>query len=373
MNETTVTNPFYSLKNLPGRLALLICALWPGTQAFADDPVAFESADDAMGWSFYGDLLLRAERTVDIPGRVDDLQRERARIRAGLRREFGAVELGAALEGTLGSDRNQTNRVNNDNERSDSANVDELFLRWHAGEQTAVLLGKTAFPIQTTPLTWDDDMRPLGVSISHSVPLGELNRLQIVGGYFAGDHLYDDDSRIAAAQIGWHVHEGAAISGDIQLAWMNFSDLQTLVDRGLGRSNRRVAGRLVSDYELLDLQLGLRATVGEALWRARVDLVRNMGADENSDGARFSAIYGDSRVDGGLEIGLAVQRFQRDAVVAAFSSDDWWFHSFARGYMPWVAYGFSDTWSAQLSGFRERRDGIADPTDRLLLDVRAVW
>ncbi len=351
---------------------LLIGACVSGV-ARADDPIAFDESEESPGWSFYGDVLLRAERTADIPGRVDDLERERLRLRAGVRRDFDSFEFGAALEGTLGTDRNQDNRVNNDNERSDSVNIDELFLRWRAGESTSLLLGKTAFPIQTTPLTWDDDMRPLGISASHSIAVGELSRLSLVGGYFTGDHLYDDDSRIAAAQVGWHWNEGAEISGDVQLAWLDFSDLQTLVDRGLGRTNRRFAGVLVNDYQLLDLQVGLRATFGEALWRARVDVVRNMDADVDSDGGRLSVIYGDSRVAGGLEVGYAIQRFQRDAVVAAFTSDDWWFHSFARGYMPWVAYGINDRWSVQLSGFKETRDGIAEPTDRLLLDVRAFW
>jgi hypothetical protein len=353
--------------------ALVICACWPLAEARADDPLAFDpqAQSDAPGWSFYGDLLLRAERTVDIPGHPD-VKRQRGRVRAGARRQWDAFDFGIALEGALGSDSNRTNRFNNDNERSDTANVDEFFLRWNAGERTSLLFGKTAFPIATTPLTWDDDLRPVGISLSHAIGLGEFSRLQLVGGYFAGDHLYDDDSRIAAAQVGWHFNEGAGIGGDVQLAWLDFSDLQTLVDRGLGRTNRRVAGVLVSDYELLDLQLGFRAQIGESLWRARADVVRNTGADENADGGRFSVIYGDSR-DGGLEVGLALQRFQRDAVVAAFSSDDWWFHSFGRGYMPWVAYGFNETWSAQLSGFREKRDGIDAPTDRLLLDVRAVW
>jgi hypothetical protein len=59
--------------------------------------------------------------------------------------------------------------------------------------------------------------------------------------------------------------------------------------------------------------------------------------------------------------------------MAAFNSDDWWFHSWARGVMPWLAYGFSDTWSARLAAFHEHRDGVADPTDRVLLDIYARW
>ena len=349
--------------------ALLACI---GVQA--QDPIATAPEPvAAQAWDYYGDLLLRAEQTRGIPARTDDLERIRSRIRFGVRREFGAVEFGVAAEGALGSDRNADNRSNNDNERSDALNLDEFYLRWRAGDDTTVLLGKTAFPIQLTPLTWDEDLRPIGLSVSHALPVGDFHRLQLTGGYFAGDHLYDDESRIAAAQLSWFWNEGAALSGDAQLAWLDFSDLQTLVDHGLGRTNRRVAGVLVSDYRLLDLQLGMRALVGESTWRARLDLLRNTGADQNNEGARFSAIYGDSRVDGGLEVGLAVQRFQRDAALAAFNSDDWWFHSFARGVMPWVAYGINDRWRVQLSGFRERRDALVEHTDRVLLDVRATW
>ncbi len=353
---------------------LLVVGGGAATSALAQDPlVGLDEQPAASGWVTHADVLLRAERTESIPGRADDLERFRFRGRFGLRREFDRLEFGATLEGAVGSDRNQDNRANNDNERSDSVNLDELYLRWRAGENTTLLAGKTVFPIALTPLVWDDDLRPIGLSASHAIPVGDFSRLNLVGGYFAGDHLYDDDSRIAALQLGWFWNEGMDFSGDAQLAWLDFSDLQTLVDRGLGRTNRRVAGVLVSDYQLLDLQVGIQARVNDALWRARVDLVRNTGANENSDGARFSAIYGDSRQAGGLEIGFAIQRFQRDAVLAAFSSDDWWFHSFARGVMPWVAYGFNDHWRLQLSGFRETRDGIADPTDRLLLDLRGTW
>ena len=66
-------------------------------------------------------------------------------------------------------------------------------------------------------------------------------------------------------------------------------------------------------------------------------------------------------------------RVQRDAVLAAFAEDDWWFHSFARGYMPWVAYGINQNWTVQASGFFERRDGVDEYTERLLLDLRSRW
>ncbi len=115
---------------------------------------------------------------------------------------------------------------------------------------------------------------------------------------------------------------------------VDFSDLEgQLTRRGLTRTNRRVPanGPLLGDYRLLDLQLVGRTAVGEWPLEARVDVVRNLGADDQRDGARFSLVLGSRFQPGGWEFGYSNQRIQRDAVLAAFNEDDWWFHSFTHG------------------------------------------
>ena len=87
----------------------------------------------------------------------------------------------------------------------------------------------------------------------------------------------------------------------------------------------------------------------------------------------ISLSAGDHRQPGGLEFGLAVERIQREAVLAAFNSDDWWFHSNMRGQLAWIAYGIDRTWSLRLSGFRELRDGLSEHTHRIRFDVNAGW
>ncbi|TLY52219.1 MAG: hypothetical protein E6K53_04925 [Gammaproteobacteria bacterium] len=57
--------------------------------------------------------------------------------------------------------------------------------------------------------------------------------------------------------------------------------------------------------------------------------------------------------------------------MAAFNSDDWWFHSNMRGVMPWIGYGLDSTWSVRLAGFRELRDGVSVHTRRVMLDLNA--
>jgi hypothetical protein len=339
-----------------------------------DDPLFADrqTEPEARAWSWYGDLTLRRDQVGDLGGR-EDVDRFRNRLRLGVRGGSDAFEWAVAGKAALGSDANKDNRRNNDNEKSDALTLDEAFLRWLPGEATAVTVGKTALPLELSPLTWDADLRPVGVSAEHSFALGELSRLSVVGGYFAGDHLYGDDSRIGAAQVGFRWHEGAPTSAWALLAYLDFDDLEELTRESLARSNRRVAGRLVSDYRLVDLQLGVRHPGGASPLEWRLDVVRNAGADDLDDGIRGSVVLGTSAVPRGWEFGFAAQRFQRDAVMAAFNEDDWWFHSFARGVMPWVAYGFDETWSIRVAGFLERRDDQAETVDRLLVDVRARW
>lgn len=329
-------------------------------------------ASAVVDW--YGDLRVRGERTTDIPGRADDLERVRAAVRFGARFiSDSGWEFAAAAKLGAGSDSNDDNRRNLDNEKSNGAGLDELYAAYSAGESTLFRLGKGRMPLVLTPLTWDRDLRPIGASIEYSATVRDFDAFHLTAGYFAGDHLYRDESRIGALQIGYGWLEGGETGFSTFLSYLDFTDIDVLAREGLGRTNRRIGNRFISDYRLLDLQFIGRVQAFESPLVARLDLVRNLGADDQRDGARFSLIWGDADQLGGWELGYAYQRAGRDAVLAAFSEDDWWFHSFARGSMPWVAYGFSERLTLQASAFIERRDGVSDYTDRWLLDLRSRW
>lgn len=333
---------------------------------------AEEPAPSAIDW--YGDLRLRAEHTSDIPGRADDIERLRAALRIGGRHytdsgwEFAiAAKLGA------GSDANADNRINKDNEQSNGAGLDEFYAAYGLGDAGLLRVGKGEFPLVLSPLTWDRDLRPVGAHLEYRWDVADFDALHLTAGYFAGDHLYGDDSRIAAVQFGYGWMEGAETGFSAFLSYLDVDDTEVLAREGLARTNRRIGNALLSEFRLLDLLLVARTRVAEAPLVARLDLVRNLGAEDQRDGARFSLVWGDALDLGGWELGYSHQRAQRDALLAAFAEDDWWFQSFARGYMPWVAYGQAGRWSLQFSAFIERRDGIEEATDRYLLDLRSRW
>jgi hypothetical protein len=356
-----------------------LCALaaLPVDPARAQDGAAFDydpAAADGARLSWFSGLLLRGDWARDLPLNLPDEQRALARLRAGLLwLPDDAWQVAAALEASRGSDSPQVVRVAHDNYRTNDLNVDLLYAKRRFGEHGAVTLGKQPLPLELTPMVWDPELRPVGVGFEHGVATGDFDRLVFAGGAWAGDQWGGDASRLFAAQVGWRLREGAPTSGSALLSYLVFDDLDDLVRSGLARSNRRVAGRLASDFRLLDLQVGFDTRVAGAPLRARVDVVRNLGADAARDGARGSVVWGDARDAGALELGLSYQRVQRDAVMAAFNSEDWWFHSAMRGVMPWVGYGIDDTWRVQLALFLERADGRAEDTERALLDLRADW
>jgi len=297
----------------------LLAPSWAHAQAgdgFDYDPSAAEGAH--LSW--FSNLLLRGDWARDLPQNLPDEQRGMARLRAGLLwLPDDAWEVAAALEASRGSD---------------SARI---------------------------------------VRLEHSIAVGDFDRVVLAGGAWLGDHLYGDTSRLLALQAGWRLREGAPHSGGILLSLLAFDELDDLVRGGLARSNRVVGGRFDSDFRLADLQLAYDTRIAGAPLRTRIDLVRNLGADRDRDGARGSVVWGDAREAGALELGFSYQRVQRDAVLAAFNSEDWWFHSAMRGAMPWIGYGIDDTWRVQLALFLERADGRAEDTERALLDLRADW
>jgi hypothetical protein len=356
-------------------LLLAVAAVLPAQAQDEFDP-AFEAADEAASaWRPFGEALLRGDRVTGLPQGREDLERARLRLRAGAEWSPDAFEhlvLGFALEGAIGTGANKHSLINNDIEKVDGAGIDQLWLRWQGGIGS-LQLGKAPLPLQLSPMLWDDDLRPVGASLRWQGSVGDFNRWQLDLGGFQPDPLAERGPRLGALQAGFHWHEGAPMSGGAMLAYLDYSGLDGFARAGLGRGNTLVAGHYRDDFRLLDLQLYLRRRSGEKALEARLDLVRNLGADADDRGTRASLVYGDRFNQRGWELGWAWERMQRNAVLAAVTADDWWFHTASRGHMPWLGYGFEGGWSVRIAAFIETRDGLDEQTERVLLDLEKRW
>jgi hypothetical protein len=326
-------------------------------------------------WSWFAGLRLQGDFVTDLPGGRDDLERGLARLTGGVRRQFGnSWEAVASIDAGQGSDDNRDNRSNLDNERSDDLRADRLAMHWYGGALGNARLGKERSAAILGPMVWDGDLRPIGAAWIGGWNVGRLDSLGLIGAYYHPDHPLErgTDSRLAVVQADWRIHGGAPRSGAVTLSIIEFSEVEGLAESGLGRTNRRVEGRFVSDFELIDLQLAGRLQAGSWPVRAILNTVVNTGADRSDEdtGVFFSLRAGSRRNRGDWEVGAATQRIQKDAVLAAFNDDDWWFPSATRGTRAWVAHGVRDNLWVRLSAAVERRDDLSDRLHRVLLDIR---
>jgi hypothetical protein len=335
--------------------------------------VAAGAQDDSSPFEPYGDLRLRGDFVQDLPRPVDsEFERGMLRARAGVRwLPHDAVEVGAAVKVNLSTDGNGMTRFNLDNEKADDFLLDEGYLRAFPGQDTELLVGQSGFPLQLSPMIWDTDLRPQGVSARHGFAVGDFSSVELAGGLFLGNHLYGDESVIRAAQATFNFHEGTPLAWRFSATWLDFSHLDELAREGLLRTNRpSAAGTYADDFDIANLQAGVTVRQFPVPVRVRLDVVRNVAVGSDGFAGRGDVIVGGSREQRGWELGFAAQRVQREAVLAAFADDDWWFRTRMRGWTAWGAYGITDSLRVRVAGFNERLDVAPDHNWRILLDLQ---
>ena len=345
-----------------GILGLALSAITPTAQA--------QDSESSLGFVPYGDAKLRYEHTYGI---ADEFERTRARINVGaLYLGVDAWEFGFGARLNAGTDEPRFNRRNRDNERTDRIGIDQFYARWQ-GEALSLQAGKSQLPLNLTPLLWDSDLRPIGVSGSGSMLNESGTGLGFAAGYFAPDFEFDnEETRLAALQLGWHWQQGQANSFSALISYLRFDELEGLPANGVARTNRRVGANYLSDFELLDVQLIGRTQFLDRPLVLVLDGADNQGANDQNQAGRISMALGSAR-SGGMEFGLAYQRNQRDSVLAIAADDEWWFQSFSRGTMAWLGYGFNENTSMRIAGLSERRDGVQSRSKRVLFDLSTQW
>jgi hypothetical protein len=349
----------------------------PPSGAFADSSEFFNESSLAR-WHLtpFGDVRLRHDRTQDIPGRTADVDRWRLTARGGASwapvSRFGA-EL--SLRAAAGSEEDaEFPRI--DNDAPDTLLLDRANLwvtPWPGGTLRA---GQMEFPLRLTELTWDPELRPIGIVATHRQPVGALDVMRAGVGAWRRSKL-EDDGLVGVAQAGWSFHEGAEASADAFLSFLWFEDTEQLARQDLGRQNR-ILGTGDSRYyaekfRLVDLHLEGRIAVASLPVSAGFDLLRNVETSAESDAVRTRLVAGRFGERFGAEVGWAYLRAEREALPGAFASDDWWARTATRGHMPWVTLGWSRWLRLRVFGTFEWRDGVAQRSERVVSELSLRW
>jgi hypothetical protein len=66
-------------------------------------------------------------------------------------------------------------------------------------------------------------------------------------------------------------------------------------------------------------------------------------------------------------------RAEREALVGAYASDDWWARTATRGHLPWVTLGWADWLRLRVWGTFEWRDGVPERSERVVSELTLRW
>lgn len=337
------------------------------------------------GLALYGDARLRRDVVRDRPGGTEDLELTRVTLRGGLiRAPWGSTlraEVGLRL--TLSSapaTRDGPFIVPGEavwapviNEAFENVVVDRAGLRFSplAGA-LALSVGRQRSPLRLTEMIWDDDLRPLGIAAiaRRDIAPGATGRLG--GAVFSLSGLDGISPRawVSALQLSTLLREESATGADVIVGWLRFGGSPTPA-RQNQTSALAAPPRDLARFDVVDLQLGVRADLAGVPVGLRLDLARNVAHPTDRDGARARLAIGGSGVPAGIEVGWVYQRVEREAVPGAYNSDDWWFHTRMRGHQVWFRVAPVGWLEARAAGFTERRDDLSRRTRRLTFELSA--
>ncbi len=325
--------------------SLLAAAVAAPSLAWAQ-AARFGSGEDTYG-VFTGDALGRYEWTRNIPGDGDETTNEsrwRLQWRPRFEASVGVLRLGVGAELNYSQDRNYKPPegesellILRDNYRSRDARLDLAYARLELGV-LEIEGGRFVMPIAFTEMLWDRDLRPQGGAVS-LVFGGDTSatRLALRGLYAIGSHVYEDESSVYGGAAELTLGEGTQSQLQIVGSYLQFQDLHRL-DPALRRQNTVADEELARDYRVADLVARL-VTNGPMTLVA--DYCWNTALSSENRGLWLAAKLGALGVTR-TTIEYTYARVDKDATVAAFNADDFYWNTGWEGHRIDVSAGSSE-------------------------------
>ena len=361
------------------RVRFLLCAILLGEGAFAlaQEPQYFE-APASPHLEFHWDLLSRYDR-IDHLKRPNPLSNEIERGRFEFRPEVDLVfsdrfKLGVRAVGDLGTDHNEDNAINFDNYRSRGATVERYYLEAKPGDFT-LRAGSFEMPLLATELLWDRDIQTPGLAASWQLSTGSRSSLTVAAAGFYGPQRDHDHTRIGVGQLVWRFGEPDRLALEAAASYWHFEpeDLKPSFIRQNYFVTHGAVRDYLSRYRIFDAILRLRFSAGKIPVTISLDGLVNTGvsedADEEKSALEGSLFLGRVGTPGNWRFFYTFQYVERDAVLGAYNTDDWWFHSWYRGHRMGIAITILPRVFVQgVLVFQQRLD-LPSTLNRITLDV----
>jgi hypothetical protein len=326
---------------LNSQLLLTIAGLLLAAIAAAQEPQFFEPAPKPH-LVFRWDALARYDLIDHLHFR-SRIERLRLEVRPELDLEFSdRFKIGARAVGDLGTDHNEDNGKNFDNYRSRGASLERYYLEAKPGRAT-IRAGSFGMPLVASEMIWDRDIQTLGVAAAWEFAAGGASTLTAAAAGFYGPQREGDRTRIGAGQLVFRTGDPGRLALEIAGSYWHM-DPEGLKDAYIRQNYSVLAGGkrdFLSKFHLVDGIVRLRFPVGKLPVAISLDGVVNLGvasaAEDEKSAVEASVSVGTLGKPGDWRAFYTYQYVERDAVLGAYTTDDWWFHSWHRGSRASVA------------------------------------
>ena len=236
------------------------------------------------------------------------------------------------------------------------ARLDLAWVRLSPVQAFSVQGGRFIMPIRFTEMIWDRDLRIQGASTTIDFgSVGPLQRFAVTGVYGRGSHIlpqgnafeFTDRDTIWMGSATMTFSAGAKDRVELVGSYLKFDDLR-FVDTRLRRQNTRVAGVLVRPYEVLDFVFRYHGE-GRVSTTLAADYCWNTAVDDDNRGLWIAVVLGSLvTARGSLEYTYAT--VDKDATLAAYSTDDFIWGTGWTGHRLDLGFRMSDRASSHLVG-----------------------
>lgn len=407
-------------------------------QALADANKKIEKADSKLilgknidGLRLTGDLRLRYEmrdRNIDAAPTAQDGDRQRFRLRFRLggiwTNKVENWEIGAGLATGDDNGGRSTNDTWADSHNSpfDHWNIwlDYVYAKhkWMLNETTplTLTLGQQINPLFTTMLTWDGDLRPVGVTLQYGDPLGKnyTGAFATLGAYevywmtdgkgsndYNTDNKLNDNVFLAAVQAGYKYvgedNQFLAMAGFMTLndAWRNMPATDNQWGNSNDPNNAWPAADTGYQYQIGELYGEYKTNLGGIEVKPYAHLAYNFGAsgdktqaknldsaeaaDYESKDQRLGIMAGIDFKRGKWSAGYAYSYIQADAVFGPLRDSDFGETAGLRdtdiqGHLLRVGYQVTEDFTVSLTAYllsriSDVKNNEADKAQMLQLDL----
>jgi len=355
-------------------LAAVLTALSGAAALSQQAETAYFTEEQKPRLVFQWDFLARYDRIEKLIFRPD-IARGRFEARPELDLVFSQrFRIGARAVADAGTDSNSDNDRNFDNYRSNGVALERYFVEAKPGP-LALRLGSFGMPFVATEMLWDHDIQTLGAAAAWEIPLGG-STLTVAGGGFHGPQREGDRTRVAAGQLVWRTGDPNAFSVEAAASWWDFEpeNLRAVFGRqNYFRVDPSGAAIFGSRFQVLDGILRVRFPAGRVPILLSIDGLVNVGArgDGKDEGTAFegSIVAGSVGVPGTVRGFYTYQHVERDALLGAYNTDDWWFHTWYEGHRFAFAVTVYPRVFVQATGMIQRRLDRQNHLNRFTLDL----